>query len=66
MIEQNIAVVEVFRKDNDWNSDRYILGDEVCFTSIGLTLSVEEIYDRVDNEDIQEYLRKKGGEQETG
>ncbi|MBF0437832.1 MAG: Uma2 family endonuclease [Magnetococcales bacterium] len=66
LIEQNIAVVEVFRKDNDWNSDRYILGDEVCFTSIGLTLSVEEIYDRVDNEDIQEYLRKKGGEQETG
>lgn len=60
LIEQNIAVVEVFRRDDDWKSERYFLGDNVCFTSIGLTLSVEEIYQRVDNEDMQEYLGKKG------
>jgi hypothetical protein len=36
------------------------LGDEVTFTSIGLTLSVEEIYDGVDNADMVEWLKQKG------
>ena len=66
LIEQDIVDVEVFRKDNDWKSDHYFLGDNVSFTSIGLTLSVEEIYVWVDNEDMQEYLKKKGEEQKTG
>jgi len=59
LIEQDIVDVEVFRKSNDWRSDHYFLGDEITFESIGLTLSVEEIYDRVDNEDMAEWLAQK-------
>jgi hypothetical protein len=33
----------------------FFLGDLVNFESIGLTLSVEEIYDRVDNADMNEF-----------
>ncbi|MBF0097551.1 MAG: Uma2 family endonuclease [Magnetococcales bacterium] len=66
LIEQDFVDVEVFRKNNGWQSDHYFLGDAILFESIGLTLTVEEIYDRVDNEDMQEYLRKNGrGEQEA-
>ncbi len=35
------------------------MGDEVCFESIGLTLTVEEIYARVDNEDVRTFLEEK-------
>jgi hypothetical protein len=35
------------------------LGDEVTFTSIGLTLSVEAIYDGVENEDMLQWLKQK-------
>ncbi len=59
LIEQDFVDVEVFRKSNDWRSDHYFLGDDITFESIGLTLSVEEIYERVDNEDMTEWLEQK-------
>jgi len=42
---------------NHWQSEHYYLGDEVFFDSIGLHLSVAEIYDRVGNEDMRAYLQ---------
>jgi hypothetical protein len=39
---------------------RYYLGDELTFESIGLTLTVEEIYQRVKNEEMTEWLASKG------
>jgi len=35
------------------------LGDEITFQSIQVTLSVEDIYYQVDNEDFIEFLKEK-------
>lgn len=59
LIEQDFAEVEVCRRNNHWISERYFLGDDVTFESINLTLSVEAIYNRVQNEDILEFLQAK-------
>jgi len=59
LIEQDYVCVQVLRKSNHWRSEYYFLGDEVTFTSIGLTLTVEEIYDRVDNADMVEFRQEK-------
>lgn len=53
LIDQDIVDVEVCRKSEGWISRHYYLGDIVPLTSIGLELSVEEIYHRVDNEDMK-------------
>ena len=59
LIEQDVVDVEVVRRSDGWQSKRYYLGDEIIFDSIGLTLPVEEIYLRVQNEDVADYLAKK-------
>ncbi len=59
LIEQDFAEVEVCWRNNHWVSERYFLGDEVTFESIGLNLSVEAIYRRVQNEDVLEFLQAK-------
>ncbi len=56
LIEQDIVDIEVVRRSENWQPRHYFLGDEVTFESIGLTLSVEEIYDRVENQDTAEWL----------
>ncbi len=64
LIEQDFAEVEVCRRNNHWVSERYFLGDDVTFESIGLTLSVEAIYRRVQNEEVLEFLKAKEQEQQ--
>jgi Uma2 family endonuclease len=59
LIEQDVVDIEVVRRSDDWRSKHYYMGDEMTFDSIGLTLPVEEIYLRVQNEDVVEYLAKK-------
>lgn len=54
LVEQDIVRIEVCRRKEDWQPMRYFLGDEVTLTSVGLTLPIEDIYDRVKNEDIRE------------
>ena len=53
LIEQDFVDVEVFRQENGWQSDHYFLGDQVLLSSIGFTISVEEIYERVENDDMR-------------
>jgi Uma2 family endonuclease len=55
LVEQDSVCVQVLRKRNYWQSEYFYLGDNVTFESIGLTLTVEEIYDRVDNDDMNEF-----------
>ncbi|MEQ1635922.1 MAG: Uma2 family endonuclease [Methylococcales bacterium] len=55
LVEQDFVAVQVLRRDNHWQSEYFYLGDRVIFESINLTLSVEEIYDRVNNDDMQEF-----------
>jgi Uma2 family endonuclease len=56
LIEQDIVDVEVCRRSEGWVSNHYFLGDEVTFESVGLTVSVADIYERVENEDMQSFL----------
>lgn len=59
LIEQDMANIEVQRRVNGWQPENYFLGDDITFESIGLTLTVEEIYDRVQNTDMTEWLQQK-------
>ncbi len=47
VIEQGIMRVDIYRKDDDWNAIRYEKGDDVDFHSIGLSVPIAEIYDRI-------------------
>jgi len=59
LIEQDFVEVEVCRRHNHWQSEYYFLGDDAYFASIDLTLPVEEIYARVENENMADYLKLK-------
>lgn len=59
LIEQDFVDVEVFRKSDNWNPTHYFLGDEVTFESINVTIPVEEIYYRVNNDDMVKFLESK-------
>jgi len=41
------------------------LGDELSFESIDLTLQVEEIYQRVHNEDVLDFIKQKTEQEEN-
>lgn len=47
VIEQSFMRIDIYRRDDDWNAIRYEKGDEVEFQSIGLTVPIVEIYDRI-------------------
>jgi len=57
VIEQDFVEVEVSHRSANWQSQHYFLGDAVFFESLDLTVPVEEIYRRVENEDMQEFLQ---------
>lgn len=59
LIEQDRCEIEVFRRSENWASTYYVLGDVINFDSVGVSVSVEEIYDRIDNEDIALFLAQK-------
>ena len=59
LIEQDICQVQVYRKSQNWQSDSYFLGDDLTLKSINTTLSVEEIYYHVDNDDMAKFLTEK-------
>lgn len=59
IIEQDVVDIQMLRRSENWLSKHYFLGDEVEFVSIDLVLSVEEIYERVQNEDVTEFLNAK-------
>jgi Uma2 family endonuclease len=59
LIEQDFVEVEVSRCSANWNSQHYFLGDKVYFASLDLTLPVTEIYRRVDNEELREFLQEQ-------
>jgi Uma2 family endonuclease len=59
LVEQDIVDVEVCRRSEGWVSRHFFMGDEVAFESIGLTLRVEDIYARVENEDVRLYFEER-------
>ena len=56
LIEQDRVEVEVFRRSHGWQPSYYYWGDTVLLESVGLSLSVESIYERVRNEDVGHLL----------
>ncbi|MBO0615000.1 Uma2 family endonuclease [Thiothrix fructosivorans] len=44
LIEQDTVEVEVFRRSDSWRPSYYYWGDMVVLESVGLSLSVESIY----------------------
>jgi len=59
LIEQDFVDITVYRKSDDWRPTHYFLGEEVPFESIKLSLKVEEIYHRVVNQDMTEFLESQ-------
>ncbi len=57
IIEQDLVDVEVCQRSHHWQSKHYYLNDRVFFESIDLTLSVADIYNRVVNADMEDYLQ---------
>ena len=59
LIEQDKAEIQVCPKKDHWQPYYYYLGEEITFESIGVTISVEDIYYQVDIENVREYLQSK-------
>ena len=56
LIEQDHVEIEVCRKSGNWQPNYYFIDDEITFESLDLTLPVLDIYKRVDNEEMREFL----------
>lgn len=59
LVEQDIVAVQVLRRSLNWQPTYYYLGDAVIFESIALTLAVEDIYARVQNNEMLEFIQAK-------
>ena len=62
LVDQNSAKIEIQRRSTHWAIEKYFLGDSITFNSIQLTLTVEEIYERVVNEEVIEWNAQKARE----
>ncbi len=65
LIEQDFVEIERWYRvdEKHWEQTVHYLGHDICFSSIGLTVAVEDIYKRVKNEDMIEWLEKKAKQQ---
>ena len=59
LIEQDYVDIQVIRRSEGWLPRHYFLGDEITFESIDLSLAVEDIYSRVNNSDMNDFLASK-------
>lgn len=55
LIEQDIVSIQVLQRTNAWQPEYYYLGDSVTFDAVGVTLTVDSIYERVDNAELNEF-----------
>ena len=58
LIEQDVAEIEIQRRRANWQSEYYYLGQDITFESVYITVSVKDIYQRVNNEDVVNYLQR--------
>lgn len=58
LIEQDHVEVEVFRRSQNWFAEHFFLGDSIHFESINFSVNVVDLYHRVNNEDMQDYLQQ--------
>lgn len=58
VIEQDHVEIELFRRAQNWHAEHYFLGDDIKLESVDLTINVADVYRRVDNEDMRDYLQQ--------
>ena len=58
LVEQDKAEIEVFSRRHLWQAAYYYLGDEIRFESLGITLTVDDIYDDINIEDVISYQQQ--------
>jgi len=63
LIEQNFSEIEVFSRQNHWQSSYYYLGDTITFASLNVKVSVEDIYYQVNNDDVTAFLQNQAQQQ---
>lgn len=63
LIEQEFVDIEICRRSQSWQSEHYFMGDEVSFNAIDLTVSVNTIYERVINDDVQSFFNEQAAMQ---
>jgi Uma2 family endonuclease len=56
LIEQDVAQVTVYRKQDAWRPSHYFLGETFRLDSTDTVLAVADIYQRVKNDDVASYL----------
>lgn len=56
LIEQDIVDIEICRRSEGWQPEHYFMGDDIIFAAIELTVSVNDIYERVVNEDVKTFF----------
>jgi Uma2 family endonuclease len=59
LIEQDKGEIQLFSRSHNWQSFYYYLGDRISFASLDISIAVEDIYERVDNEDVLSFLQQK-------
>ena len=59
LIEQDKGEIQVFSKKDQQQSFYYYLGDEITFSSLDVTVRVEDIYYQVNDDDVLDFLREK-------
>ncbi len=59
VIEQDFVDVEICRRKNHWQSEHYFMSDELHLETIDCRIPVEMIYERVENEDVLDYLQQQ-------
>ena len=56
LIEQDSVEVEVFRRSQGWQPSYYYWGDTIQLESISVAITVEDIYELVANEEVEQFL----------
>ncbi|OAI04272.1 Uma2 family endonuclease [Methylomonas methanica] len=59
LIEQDKGEIQLFSRAHNWQSFYFYLGDRISFASLDISIAVEDIYERVDNEDVLSFLQQK-------
>jgi Uma2 family endonuclease len=57
IVEQDYCEISVFSRAAGFIPKFYHLGDEIHFPIISISVTVNDIYDRIENEDKQRYLK---------
>ena len=62
LIEQDSVEVEVFRRSQGWQPSYYYWGDTIQLESLGVSITVEDIYELVANEEVEQLLKQAESE----